>query len=289
MEKITYLVTNYNNARYVGECLESILNQSSPNWLCIIVDDASTDNSVDVIKNYINEKIKLVINDSNQDQIKSLENLIEMSVTDIVAIVDSDDALESDTTELVLMAYEKSKKIGFVYTNCIEYDQYLKKPLSIGLTERITFGPTSSIVNGHPCHLRSFRKSVYMKTQGYNKKLLYAEDLDLGYKLEEVCLPYFVNKYLYKHRRIPDTRGRKISNKLIGYSNRRAAKNMAIDRRQIKWPLAMLIRCYVYFEYKKCYFSKTGKKVRKYIFYLLMNKMKKVINVLAFKNIKINY
>jgi glycosyltransferase involved in cell wall biosynthesis len=286
-EKITYLVTNFNNGQYVGECLRSIVDQKKPDWLCLVIDDASTDNSVEVIKEYESEKLKLVQNEKNIDQVRSLQKLIEMSVTDIVAIVDSDDALESDATEHVLNAFSKSSRIGFVYTNCIEYDENLKKPLAIGLSKKIPFGPTSSIVNGHPGHLRAFRKSVYYKTSGYNTDLLYAEDLDLGYKLEEVCLPYFVNLYLYKHRRITDTRGRKLQNKLKGYKNRMIAKNHAIERRRIKGALLIIIRAYVFFEYKKCISSKLNYKLRKYMHKNFMSWCKYMINKSAFKKIKI--
>lgn len=285
-EEITYLVTNYNNAKYVGECLQSIVKQTNENWHCLVVDDASTDNSVEVIKEYTSDKLKLIQNVENIDQVKSLQKLIEISVTDIVAIVDSDDALELDATEHVLNAFAKSSRIGFVYTNCIEYDESLKVPVSIGLTEKIPLGPTSSIVNGHPCHLRCFRKSAYEKTSGYNTDLLYAEDLDLGYKLEEVCLPYFINLFLYKHRRINDTRGRQIQNKLAGYKNRMIAKNHAIDRREVKGVLSILMRVYVFFEYKKCSYSKKNKKIMKYMSRLFMVNLKRLINSIAFKAVE---
>lgn len=286
VEKITYLVTNYNNGQYVGECLRSIVDQENINWQCLVIDDASTDNSVDVIENFISDKLQLIRNTSNIDQVKCLQKLIDLSKTDIVAIVDSDDALELDTTEHVLNAFSKSSRIGFVYTNCIEYDKNLKKPLAIGLSMKIPFGPTSSIVYGHPGHLRAFRKSVYYKTEGYNTDLLYAEDLDLGYKLEEVCLPCFVNVYLYKHRRMADTRGRKIQNKLTGYRNRMIAKNHAIRRRGIKGIMLVLTQAYVFCEYEKCSSSKAGKKISKYIFVFIMINLQKIINAIAFKMIK---
>lgn len=285
-EKITYLVTNYNNDQYVSECLSSIVEQKNENWLCLVIDDASTDRSVEFINEYVSDKLQLIRNTTNLDQVKCLQKLIDLATTDIVAIVDSDDALELDTTEHVLHAFSKSSRIGFVYTNCIEYDEALKKPLAIGLSKQIPFGPTSSIVNGHPCHLRAFRKSIYFKTSGYNTNLLYAEDLDLGYKLEEASLPYFVNLYLYKHRRIGETRGRKIQNKLTGYKNRMIAKNQAISRRNITGALFILMRSYVYLEYKKCTYSKNNKKIAKYLYYRLMVMFKKAVNLLAFPTMK---
>lgn len=283
MEKITYLVTNYNNGHYIKDCLESIVNQKNKNWCCLVIDDASTDNSVQLIKAYESEKLKLVRNSFNIDQVKSLQKLIEISETDIVAIVDSDDALHPEVTDYILNAFNTNQRIGFVYTNSIEYDELLKKPVSIGLVKRIPFGPTSSIVFGHPGHIRCFRKSTYEKTTGYDTSLLYAEDLDLGYKLEEVCLPYFVNKYLYLHRRVEDTRGRKLKNKLLGYKNRMIAKNNAIERRKIRGFLKYLCKAYVYLEYKKCVNSKKGNKIQKNIYHFFMRLVKNKIDGIEFK------
>ena len=287
MEQITYLVTNFNNSKYIGECLQSIIDQTNTNWSCLVIDDASTDNSVEIIRSYVNDKLKLFQNDQNIDQVRSLQRLIDMSESDIVAIIDSDDAIERNTTYEVLNAFSKSKKIGFVYTNCTEYDENLAKPVSVGLSARIPFGPTSSIIYGHPCHLRCFRKSVYYKTAGYNLDLLYAEDLDLGYKLEEVCLPYFLNSYLYKHRKTRDTRGRKIENKVLGYKNRWIAKRHAIKRRGLRGYLWLLCEIYVYLEYVKCVSAKKKRKIVKFISFRFLEITKNIIHNVAFKSIDI--
>ena len=285
-EKITYLITNYNNGKYVEECLESIKNQNSPNWACLIVDDASIDDSIEVINKFVGDDIQLIRNEENIGQIRSIMNMIELSETDIVCVVDSDDAIHADTTHEVINSFQKSEKIGFVYTNCIEYDESLKKPISIGLSQKIPFGATSSIINGHVSSLRCFRKSVYKKTSGYDVELLYAEDLDLGYKLEEVCLPYFLNQYLYKYRLVQNSRGREHKRKLLGYQNRKKAKYNAIKRRRINGVLYLLANLYVNCEFKKCMHSKNNHKFRKYFYLRLMILCKYIINSYSFESVK---
>lgn len=284
-EKITYLVTNYNNEKYIDNCLQSIKDQKNSSWFCLVVDDASQDNSVEHIKSYVDENLQLIINKTNIGQIESLRKLIELASTDILCIVDSDDAIDPSTTDYVIEAFNTSSKIGFVYTNCIEYDETLKMPVSIGLSRKIPFGPTSSIVNGHVAALQCFRKSTYEKTEGYDLSLLYAEDLDLGYKLEEVCVPYFINKNLYKYRRVSSSRGRTLKNKLIGYQNRRQAKLNALRRRKVKGILFILCNLYIYLECYKCIYSKTGRKYRKFLYDRSMGIVRLLINRLVFKTI----
>lgn len=55
VNKISLLVANYNNRRYFKDCYDSIVSQTYENWEVIIVDNASTDYSVDIIKKLIAE------------------------------------------------------------------------------------------------------------------------------------------------------------------------------------------------------------------------------------------
>ena len=57
--KISILVVNYNNADYLDECLQSLLKQTYENKEIILLDDNSTDNSLDLLNKYEN-KIKIV-------------------------------------------------------------------------------------------------------------------------------------------------------------------------------------------------------------------------------------
>ena len=288
-EKITYLVTNYNNAKYVGECIESIKNQTNHNWECLIVDDCSTDNSIHVINGCVNEceKIKLILNKNNIGQIQSLINMLKIVETDIVGVVDSDDAIHESTTEYILNAYATTSKIGMVYTNCIEYDENLKRPVSIGQAERLPFGPTSSIVFGYMSSLRTYRKSSYLKTEGYDLNLLYAEDLDLAYKLEEVCLPYFVNKCLYKYRYIATSRSRDESRKIELLVNHKNAKLYALQRRKISGLLKFFCYLFIYAEYNASLSKRNGFKLRKKIYRTVCIFCKNLIKHIAFPVIKI--
>ena len=54
--KVSIILTNYNKGKYLKKSIESVLNQTYQNFELIIVDDASTDGSDKIIKNYINLK-----------------------------------------------------------------------------------------------------------------------------------------------------------------------------------------------------------------------------------------
>ena len=110
--EITYLVANYNNGCFIKDCLESLHAQTSPAWHCLIGDDGSTDDSVALMQPWLNAQIELVVNERNLGKSLTLARLIERSPTDIVGILDPDDALYPEATALVLQAYQQHDQVG---------------------------------------------------------------------------------------------------------------------------------------------------------------------------------
>ena len=61
-ELVSVIMPSYNTARFIGESIESVLNQTYTNWELIIVDDCSTDNTDEVVENFKDERIKFFKN-----------------------------------------------------------------------------------------------------------------------------------------------------------------------------------------------------------------------------------
>ena len=98
LPKLSFVVTSYNYAEYVGECIDSILAQTYKNTEIIVVDDHSRDKSVSVIKNKIEEnkteiKIKLITHEKNKGQLASIFDGINASTGEFIACIDSDDKI----------------------------------------------------------------------------------------------------------------------------------------------------------------------------------------------------
>ena len=90
---ISIIVPNYNNEKYIQECLESILSQTHQNIEVIIIDDASTDKSCEIIKEYTEEHsfIKVIYNKKNQGVTKNRDLAIKASSGKYITTLDSDD------------------------------------------------------------------------------------------------------------------------------------------------------------------------------------------------------
>ena len=84
---------NYNCEKFIEETISSVLAQTYENWELLIVDDCSTDSSVEIIKNYCknDDRIKLFINERNSGAASSRNWALREATGKWIAFLDSDD------------------------------------------------------------------------------------------------------------------------------------------------------------------------------------------------------
>ena len=121
-EKITVIVTAYNQEKYIDRCMQSILNQTYKNLDIIVIDDGSTDETTKIIKKYQNIKIYSKQNEG----IYSARNLgISLCKTKYFMFVDSDDYLEPNAIEILYKAIISSNSdiaMGMTYNSVPQHE-----------------------------------------------------------------------------------------------------------------------------------------------------------------------
>ena len=107
--KISVLMSVYNDEKRVSKSIESILNQTFQDFEFLILDDCSTDNTYEICNYYAkkNQKIKLMKNHQNLGLTKSLNLLISESNYELIARQDSDDESFKQRLEIQLKIIEK--------------------------------------------------------------------------------------------------------------------------------------------------------------------------------------
>ena len=92
-ERISVVVPNYNNCQYIERCLDTVLSQSYENLEIIIIDDCSTDNSVEIITHYAenDKRVVPIFNTENIGVARNRDKGIMMSTGYFVTTIDSDD------------------------------------------------------------------------------------------------------------------------------------------------------------------------------------------------------
>ncbi len=114
---VTILINNYNYGKFLPSAIQSAINQTYKNLEIIIVDDASTDNSQNIIKEfaYKDKRIKYIFNKCNKGQTFSINKGYQLSKGEIICFLDSDDIfLENKVDEIVKY---HGKGYDYIYTD----------------------------------------------------------------------------------------------------------------------------------------------------------------------------
>src|SRR5208283_2688445 len=112
--KFTICVPTYNGGSFIGETLKSILAQDFQNYKIIISDDDSTDNTIDVIKSFGDEKIEVFKNKENLGYGKNLEVLRKLAKGDVLFLMGQDDILGKGALSKTHNAFLLDEDIGAV-------------------------------------------------------------------------------------------------------------------------------------------------------------------------------
>ena len=198
----------YNHEEYVVEALNSVINQAYPNIELLIADDFSSDNSVSVIKSWLESHpdITFITNKTNLGNTKTFNTLAKIATGEYIIDLAADDILLPNCVEKQVTTFQNSgyKKLGIVYGNLIEIEgngNFLRnyytnedEPKS-GDIYKMVIGRTTQI-----CSVSSMiKKSVLEKSDFYDENLDY-EDLDLWIRVSRNFEFEYIPEVLTKKR-----------------------------------------------------------------------------------------
>jgi len=185
-ELISVLMPAYDAGNFIGEAIESILAQSYNNFELIIIDDASKDNTWEIMCKYVkkDKRIKAHRNKKRLGISLNRNKLLTLSKGSYVAWQDADDVSINTRLEKQLNELKNNPKLGIIggYLELFNEDgsricirKYPKENKE--LVKKIFFySPVSQGAS-------MLRKEVFKKTGVYDKKLNQAEDLDMSFRV----------------------------------------------------------------------------------------------------------
>lgn len=179
---VTVLMTVYNGMAYLAEAIESILVQSYDDFEFLIIDDASTDGSVALIRSYADERIRLVRNPVNLGQVSSLNKGLWLARGKYVARLDQDDSSYPTRLERQVAVLEANARVAVVGTwmQAVDGNGRHVRIWPGRLNDQVAF-LSSSLTNRlqlyHPSVM--YRRDVVLRLGGYDEELPYSEDQDL--------------------------------------------------------------------------------------------------------------
>ncbi|GEN74944.1 glycosyltransferase family 2 protein [Chryseobacterium hagamense] len=198
--KFSILIANYNNGKYFKECYDSVMAQEYRNWEAVILDDASTDDSVSIIKNIIkgDSRFRFFENPANSGVGITKSKLIELAEGDVCGFVDPDDAITPTAVSSSIKNFRK--KVVLTYSVFMSCDENLK-PLAPFKTRQVK--NNDSFFFNYPiqiAHFVCFDRKIYLQTEKMNTTMRIAEDQDLYLKMYEKGKVKFINEVNYLYR-----------------------------------------------------------------------------------------
>ncbi len=188
---VSVVIPLYNKEAYILQTLQSVLNQTYANLECVIVDDGSTDNSVDIVREFIS-KNKLswrLISQQNSGQTKARNHGIRQAGGEFIAFLDSDDLWPATKIELQVKAIEKKPNSVLILSSYAIFSD-------AKLIPRVVRHNKSKKMNSHWLDMRGFgggleslgliRRETLDRVGSFDESLSTSSGLDLSLRLERV-------------------------------------------------------------------------------------------------------
>lgn len=199
---ISVIIPTYNRANYIKRALESVINQTYKNVEVIVVDDNSSDNTEEIVKNYSNKHnfIKYIKHDKNKGGSAARNTGVENSSGDFIAFLDSDDEWVETKLEKCIKIFNSNQDVDLIYSDIYLVNELTNKEVIdkkelwddyyFGLLQRNIIGGTSSIV---------IRRSVFEQVGGFKVGLPSCQDWDFYLEIAKEHKIYLINEPLTKY------------------------------------------------------------------------------------------
>lgn len=135
---VSIVMPSYNSEKYIKDSIQSVLDQTYINWELLIVDDCSSDKTVDIIKSFKDERIKFFQNDKNSGAAVSRNKALREAKGKWIAFLDSDDMWLPTKLEEQL-EFMISNNYSFSYTDYRVYNDGVLSNKIITAPKKVTF------------------------------------------------------------------------------------------------------------------------------------------------------
>lgn len=196
---MTVYLTNYNYADYIEQSIESVLSQTYKNFELIIIDDGSTDNSRNIISQYIERQNIRVIFQENKGLTATNNIAVRAAQGKYIMRLDADDYLDTNALLVLVNAIEKSDQLALVFPDYY----YINADGEVtGQERRLDFQQEVTLLD-QPAHgaCTLIRRDCLLEVGGYSADVSCQDGWDLWLKLTENFSVDNVNLPLFYYRR----------------------------------------------------------------------------------------
>jgi len=208
MSKVTVIIPNYNATEYIAKCLDSLRQQNYKDFDILVIDNASTDDSADIVERDYKE-VKLVRLDDNYGFSRAAnEGLLRTKESEFVILLNADTKAEPDFVGALVETIEKDENIFSVASKMLQLDRPDRYDGAGDLYCCLgwAFAKGKDMKTGRyekECNVFSacagaciYRRSLFEQIGYFDEyHFMYLEDVDIGYRAR---IMGFVNRYTPK-------------------------------------------------------------------------------------------
>lgn len=200
-EKISFCIPVYNCESTIGRCIESILALSYPNKEIIIVNDGSTDGTLNILKKY---PIKLVNLEQNMGRGYARQMALEYATGEYVALLDADGFITNKKwVEKMLSDFTNDRIAGvFSLSRALNKESSIARYWDYLTTTTLT---PCQITHGAGTGNTLIKKSVLDEVNGFDKRLRNDEDSDLSEKISKKGYVFYYEPDCFMSREQPSS------------------------------------------------------------------------------------
>jgi glycosyltransferase involved in cell wall biosynthesis len=200
MPRLTVLMPTYNVATWVEESIHSVLNQTYHDFELLIVDDGSTDDTLDRVQSIQDSRIRIAAFPDNVGLAENLNRGLDIINTELVARMDGDDIAEPDWLESGVRILDTHSEVGI----CSFGFQFFGTKTSVVRFPELNEDSKTQMLFGCTVIVPVFRKSVFTDNNlRYLTETFPAEDYSLWAKAYKVAKVYNVQRTLFHYRTHP--------------------------------------------------------------------------------------
>lgn len=231
--KISIGIPVFNAEDFLEDAIKSVLAQTFTDWELIIIDDGSTDNSLQIAKKYESERVRVYSDGLNKKLPARLNEIVRLARYDFIARMDADDLILPTKIEKQLAIIVNKPDVDIVSTGVVNINSE-NKVLGTRSTSSFYVPTLIDVIAGRSGIVHASilaRKNWYLRNP-YNEKNLQAEDYQLWAeaKIRNDLNVWFLDEPLYCYRVDQNVQLKKM---LRGYSQQRKFIKNIISNRSI--------------------------------------------------------
>ncbi len=213
---VSIIIPAYNAGRFIAETMDSVINQTYKDWELIIINDGSTDNTLNIIEAYSKKEARISFVTKNNSGVSDTRNKgIDKAKGEFIAFLDADDVWLPENLQKKIEYLKKHPDVDFVFSNMLQADKNLQNQIPAPLGKDKTIFEDLLLWNGEvipgPCSNLVVRKKCLDSGIRFDPALTTIADQNFTVQLAAKHKGKLIKEFLWVYRVLPGSMSKSLA------------------------------------------------------------------------------